>query len=109
MENISAHEHGILAYATERLSAIEGFRFVGTAPDKAAIVSFLVDGLHPFDVAAILDRQGVAVRVGQHCAEPLMDRLGIEGTVRASFGLYNSRADVDALAAAVEKAKEMLS
>ena len=109
MENISAHEHGILAYATERLSAIEGFRFVGTAPDKAAIVSFLVDGLHPFDVAAILDRQGVAVRVGQHCAEPLMDRLGIEGTARAAFGLYNSRADVDALAAAVEKAKEMLS
>ena len=109
MDNIAAHEHGILAYAMERLTAIDGFQAVGTAPDKAAIISFLVDGLHPFDVAAVLDRQGVAVRVGQHCAEPLMDRLGIEGTVRASFGLYNSRADVDTLAAAIEKAKEMLS
>jgi len=109
MDNIAAHEHGILAYANERLSQIEGFQFVGTAPDKAAIISFLVDGLHPFDVAAILDRQGVALRVGQHCAEPLMDRLGIEGTARASFGLYNSRDDVDALARAIEKAKEMLS
>jgi len=109
MQNIAAHEHGILAYANERLAKIEGFQFVGQAPDKAAIISFLVDGLHPFDVAAVLDRQGVAVRVGQHCAEPLMDRLGIEGTVRASFGLYNSRDDVEALARAIEKAKEMLS
>ena len=109
MENISAHEHGILAYANERLKAIEGFKVVGDAPDKAAIISFLVEGLHPFDVATVLDRQGVAVRVGQHCAEPLMDRLGIEGTVRASFGLYNTREDVDALAGAIEKAKELLA
>ncbi|MEK9722125.1 MAG: cysteine desulfurase [Rhodospirillaceae bacterium] len=108
MDNIHAHEQGLLAYANERLAGIEGFRFIGTAADKAAIVSFLVEGLHPFDIAAVLDRQGVAVRVGQHCAEPLMDRLGIEGTVRASFGLYNNRADVDALAAAIEKAKGML-
>ena len=109
MENIHAHEQGVLAYANQRLAEIEGFRFFGTAADKAAIISFTVDGLHPFDVAAILDRQGVATRVGQHCAEPLMDRLGIEGTVRASFALYNSREDVDALAAAIEKAKEMLA
>jgi len=108
MDNIHAHEQGLLAYANERLGAIEGFRFIGQAADKAAIVSFLVEGLHPFDVAAVLDRQGVAVRVGQHCAEPLMDRLGVDGTVRASFGLYNRREDVDALAAAIEKAKEML-
>ena len=108
MDNIHAHEQGLLAYANERLAGIDGFRFIGTAADKAAIVSFLVEGLHPFDVAAVLDRQGVAVRVGQHCAEPLMNRLGVDGTVRASFGLYNNRADVDALVAAIEKAKEML-
>jgi len=108
MENIHAHEQGLLAYAEQRLAGIDGFTCHGTAADKAAIISFTVDGLHPFDVAAILDRQGVAVRVGQHCAEPLMDRLGIEGTVRASFGVYNNRDDVDALAAAIEKAKGML-
>jgi len=108
MDDIHAHEQGLLAYAEQRLSAVEGFTCHGTAADKAAIISFTVDGLHPFDVAAILDRQGVAVRVGQHCAEPLMDRLGIEGTVRASFALYNNRDDVDALAAAIEKAKGML-
>ncbi len=108
MENIHAHEQGLLAYAEQRLNGIDGFTCHGTAADKAAIISFTVEGLHPFDVAAILDRQGVAVRVGQHCAEPLMDRLGIEGTVRASFGVYNNRDDVDALAAAIEKAKGML-
>ena len=109
MKSIAAHEHGILAYAHQQLADIEGYREVGTVPDKAAIISFLVDGLHPFDIAAVLDRQGVATRVGQHCAEPLMDRMGIEGTVRASFGLYNNRADVDALVAGIRKAKEMLS
>ena len=109
MKSIAAQEHGILAYAHQELADIEGYREVGTVPDKAAIISFLVDGLHPFDVAAVLDRQGVATRVGQHCAEPLMDRMGIEGTVRASFGLYNNCADVDALVAAIRKAKEMLS
>ncbi len=108
MDNISAHEQGIVAYGTERLSAIEGFRLIGSASDKAAIFSFLVDGTHPFDVSAILDRNGIATRVGQHCAEPLMDRLGIDGTVRASFGLYNTTAEVDALAETIEKAKTML-
>jgi cysteine desulfurase/selenocysteine lyase len=109
MINIAAHEQEILAYAHQQLAEIDGYREVGTVKDKAAIISFLVDGLHPFDVAAVLDRQGVATRVGQHCAEPLMDRMGIEGTVRASFGLYNNRADVDALVAAIWQAKEMLS
>ncbi len=109
MDRISAHEQGLLAYATERLKTIEGLKLYGEAADKAAIFSFVVDGTHPFDVAAILDRAGVAVRVGQHCAEPLMDRLGIEGAVRASFGLYNNRADVDALVQAIEKAKGMLT
>ena len=109
MINIAAHEQEVLAYAHQQLAEIDGYREVGTVKDKAAIISFVVDGLHPFDVAAVLDRQGVATRVGQHCAEPLMDRMGIEGTVRASFGLYNNRADVDALVAAIWKAKEMLS
>ena len=109
MNNVAAHEQAVLDYAHQQLAEIDGYREVGTVKDKAAIISFLVDGLHPFDVAAVLDRQGVATRVGQHCAEPLMDRMGIEGTVRASFGLYNNRADVDALVAAIWKAKEMLS
>ena len=82
---------------------------VGTTSDKAAIISFLIDGLHPYDVATILDRQGVATRVGKHCAEPLMDRMGLEGTVRASFGLYNNRADVDALVDGIMKARLMLT
>lgn len=105
---IAAHEQGLLNYANERLRSIDGVRLIGTAADKAAIVSFLVDGIHPYDVAAVLDRQGVACRVGHHCAEPLMDRLGVIGTVRASFGLYNTLAEVDALAEGIEKAKRML-
>ncbi len=108
MENIAAHEQGLLAYATEKMNAVDGVRLVGQAREKAAIISFLIDGAHPFDVAAVLDRQGVATRVGHHCAEPLMDRLGVVGTVRASFGLYNNAADVDRLVAAILKAKELL-
>jgi len=109
MDRISAHEQGVMAYATERLKGIEGLKLFGDVADKAAIFSFVVDGMHPFDIAAVLDRAGIAVRVGQHCAEPLMDRLGVEGTVRASFGLYNSRDDVDTLISAIEKAKGMLT
>jgi cysteine desulfurase/selenocysteine lyase len=106
---IRAHEAALRDYAHERLSAIDGMRLVGTAPDKAAIISFLVDGLHPYDVAAVLDRQGVACRVGHHCAEPLMDRLGIIGTVRATLAMYNTKAEIDVLGDAVEKARKMLS
>lgn len=105
---VHAHERDLLAYATAALEDIGGVRILGTAPGKAAIISFLVDGLHPYDVAAVLDRNGVAVRVGQHCAEPLMTRLGVDGTLRASFGLYNTRAEADALAAGVRKAKRLL-
>ena len=108
MEAICAHEHDLLAYATEALDDVEGVRIFGTAPGKAAIISFVVEGLHPYDVAAVLDRAGVAVRVGQHCAEPLMARLGVDGTMRASFALYNTRAEVNALAEAVRTAKRML-
>ena len=108
VETIAAHEHDLLIYAQEQLAEIDRVRFFGTAPGKAAIISFLVEGIHPLDVATILDREGVAVRVGQHCAEPLMDRLGIEGTLRASIGLYNNREDIDTLVAATRKAIEKL-
>jgi len=105
-EAIAAHEAGLLAYATERLSAIEGVTILGTAPEKASILSFVLDGAHAHDVGTLLDRQGVAVRVGHHCAQPLMARLGVPATARASFGLYNTLAEVDVLARSIEKARE---
>lgn len=105
---VFAHEHDVLAYATERLDALGGIRLVGTAPGKVSVLSFLVDGAHPYDVGALLDQQGVAVRTGNHCAQPLMTALGVPGTVRATFAVYNTRADADALVAAVAKAKTML-
>ena len=104
---VEAHEQELLACVTARLGAFEGIHLYGTAPGKAAIVSFTMDGVHPHDVGTILDRAGVAVRVGHHCAQPLMDRLGIAGTVRASFGLYNTRADVDRLLDALEEVREI--
>ena len=105
---VRAHEADLLAYATASLNQIDGLRVVGTASRKGPVLSFLADGAHPHDVGALLDQQGVAVRAGHHCAMPLMERLGVPGTVRASFGLYNSRADVDALAAALRKALSLL-
>ncbi|MGI9311131.1 MAG: aminotransferase class V-fold PLP-dependent enzyme [bacterium] len=105
---LAAHEQDLLAYATERINAIDGARIIGTAAHKACVVSFLLDGAHPFDVGAILDQQGIAVRTGHHCNQPLMDFYNIPGTVRASFALYNNRADVDALAEGVERAAAML-
>ena len=104
---VAAHEHDLLAYATERLGAFNSVRLYGTAPGKAAIVSFTMDGVHPHDVGTILDRAGVAVRVGHHCAQPLMDFLGIAGTVRASFGLYNTRDDIDRLVGGLEEVQEI--
>ena len=104
---VAAHEHDLLAYATERLTALNSIRLYGTAPGKAAIVSFTMDGVHPHDIGTILDRAGVAVRVGHHCAQPLMDHFGIAGTVRASFGLYNTRADVDRLVDGLDEVREI--
>ncbi len=106
LENISAHEQGILQYATERLSAIDGLRIVGQAKEKASIISFVVDGIHPHDLGTLVDRAGVAVRVGHHCAQPVMERYGIAATARASFGLYNTRGEVDALVNALQEVKE---
>ena len=107
MEAIAAHETLLLEQAMAKLSAIDGMQLIGTAPNKVSVVSFNVDGIHPLDIATVLDRQGVAVRVGQHCAEPLIKAMGYEATVRASFGMYNTLEEVDKLVAGVEKAKSM--
>ncbi len=104
-----AHEHDLLAYATEQVGALNWVKIHGEAPGKGAIISFSVDGAHPHDVATIIDRSGVAVRAGHHCAEPLMAHMGVTGTARASFAMYNTRADVDAFVAALAKAREFLS
>ena len=104
---IAAHEAGLLAYATDRLMQVEGLSIVGTAKEKASIVSFMLDGIHPHDIGTIVDREGVAIRVGHHCAQPLMERFGVPATARASMGLYNTRAEIDVLAEALEKVKEI--
>jgi len=101
---IAAHEHDLLQYATAQLRRVPGLRIIGTSAHKAGIISFLIDGIHPHDLGTLLDLEGVAVRTGHHCAMPVMTRLSLPGTVRASFGVYNTRADVDALVAAIYKA-----
>ena len=107
MENILQHEQELTRYATERLSSIGGMRIFGEATHKDAVISFLVGDIHSMDMGTLLDRLGIAVRTGHHCAQPLMDRLGILGTVRASFALYNTKAEVDALVAGIERVAKM--
>ena len=107
LDTIYAHEHALLAHATEQLSALPGIRLVGTAIEKAGILSFLVKGIHPHDLGTILDTEGVAIRAGHHCAMPLMTRLGIPGTARASLALYNTEEDVTVLIAALRKAQKL--
>ena len=107
IQRIAAHEHELLTYATEKLSEFNSVRLYGTARDKAAILSFAIEGVHPHDVGTILDRQGIAVRAGHHCAQPVMDRFGVAATVRASFGLYNTTEDADALCAGIAKVMEL--
>ncbi len=106
MDRISAHEEDLRRYATQRLSSIPGLKIYGTAPRKAAVISFTVEGVHSHDIATIIDRAGVACRAGHHCAQPLMEMLGVPATTRASFGLYNTLADADALVEALESARE---
>ena len=106
--HIAAVEANLLAYATERLSALPGIRFFGTAPQKAAVLSFLVGDTHPYDVGTLLDQLGIAVRTGHHCTQPVMDRYGIPGTVRASFAVYNTRAEIDTLFEALGRILPML-
>ena len=107
MENIAAHEDRLLKAATEGLMKIPGMRIFGTAENKSAVISFLVNDINSYDMGTILDKLGVAVRTGHHCAEPLMHRLGIEGTVRASFGIYNTMEEVEQFVAAVERVAKM--
>jgi cysteine desulfurase/selenocysteine lyase len=107
MEAITAYEHDLLGYATDALTSVDGLRLIGTAHQKAAVLSFLVGDVHPHDVGTILDQEGVAVRTGHHCAQPVMDRFGLAATVRASLALYNTRDDVDVLVAGVEKVRKV--
>jgi cysteine desulfurase/selenocysteine lyase len=107
-EAIFEHEEKLLQYATEKLQEIDGLRIVGHAPEKAAVISFLVNGIHPYDLGLLLDQMGIAVRTGHHCAQPLMDFYGIPGTVRASFALYNTLEEIDIFAKAVNDAVKML-
>ncbi len=107
LDAIAAHEADLLAYGTEMLSGVPGVRLVGTAPKKASILSFLMDSAHPHDIGTIVDREGVAIRTGHHCAQPVMDRFGIPATARASFAMYNTREEIDALVAALHKVNEV--
>jgi cysteine desulfurase/selenocysteine lyase len=109
LDNIAAYEHQLLVYGTEALSRIPGLRIVGTAREKAAVLSFVIDGIHPHDIGTVLDRQGIAVRTGHHCAQPVMDRFGVPATTRASLAFYNTFAEIDALAAGLGKVKEIFS
>jgi cysteine desulfurase/selenocysteine lyase len=107
LDAIGAHERDLLDYATGIVSGVEGLRIVGTAREKAGVISFVLEGIHPHDIGTILDREGVAIRTGHHCAQPVMERFGLAATARASFGLYNTREEMDALVAALRKVSEV--
>jgi cysteine desulfurase/selenocysteine lyase len=109
LDKIAAYEHELLVYGTEALSRIPGLRLIGTAREKAAVLSFVIDGIHPHDIGTVLDRQGIAVRTGHHCAQPVMDRFGVPATTRASLAFYNTVAEIDALTAGLGKVKEIFS
>ena len=109
IENVAAHEHDLLEYATEKVSAIPGIRPVGTAKEKAGVLSFVMEGIHPHDIGTILDQEGIAIRTGHHCSQPVMQRFDIPATARASFALYNTREEVDALVAGIEKVQEVFA
>lgn len=107
LDAIASYEHELLLYATEQLSQIEGLRFIGTARAKASVVSFTLDSVHPHDIGTIVDQEGIAIRTGHHCAQPLMMRFGVPATARASLALYNTREEIDALAKAIRKTIEV--
>ncbi len=109
LEAVAAHEQDLLAYATQRLQEIPGLRIIGTAAQKAGVVSFVLEGIHPHDIGTILDRSGIAIRAGHHCAQPVMQRFGIPATARASFALYNTHEEVDALVAGLRKVQELFA
>lgn len=109
LDNISHHEDELLKYATEKMLKIEGLRIIGTAKNKSSVISFLIDNIHPYDIGTLLDKMGIAVRTGHHCAEPLMKELGIDGSVRASFAFYNTKEEVDALIHGLKRIVSMFS
>ncbi len=109
LDRIARHEHDLLDYATQALAAVDGVHLIGTAPEKAGIVSFTLEGVHPHDIATVLDHEGIAVRAGHHCAMPVMRHFGVAATVRASLGLYNTRAEIDALVTAIDAVKRMFA
>lgn len=108
MDAIAAHEHSLLEWTTEEMMKIPGMRIFGTAPGKSAVISFLIGNAHPYDTGMLLDKLGIAVRTGHHCAQPLMSALGVEGTVRASFALYNTLDEAKAFIAALNRIAPML-
>ena len=109
LDRIAAYEHELLVYGTQALEQIPGLRMIGTAREKAAVLSFVIDGIHPHDIGTVLDRMGIAVRTGHHCAQPVMDRFGVPATTRASLAFYNTVHEIDALAAGLRKVKEVFS
>ena len=109
MDRITAHERELLTYGTAALSGVPGLTLIGTAPEKASVLSFVMDGVHPHDIGTVVDQEGVAIRTGHHCAQPLMQRLGIAATARASLALYNTREEIDALVAALHKVRELFT
>ncbi|MGH8459924.1 MAG: aminotransferase class V-fold PLP-dependent enzyme, partial [Nevskiales bacterium] len=109
LHSISAHEQELLAYATDAVRGVKGLRLIGTARDKAGILSFVMDGIHPHDIGTIVDAEGVAIRTGHHCAMPVMERFGVPATARASFAAYNTREDVDALVRALHKVNQLFN
>ena len=108
IDEIERHEADLLAYATKSVESIPGVRVVGTAKEKAGVLSFVMDEIHPHDIGTILDSEGIAIRTGHHCAQPVMQRFGIPATARASFGLYNTREEIDALVAGIHKVQEVM-
>jgi len=108
IDAIANHEDELLSYATNQLSQVRGITLVGTAREKVGALSFVMEEIHPHDIGTILDQEGIAVRTGHHCAQPVMDRFGIPATVRASFGLYNTKAEIDRLVEGIEKVREIL-
>jgi len=109
MERVAAHEHDLLTYASDAVGSIPGVRLVGTARERAGVLSFVLEGVHPHDLGTVLDREGVAIRTGHHCAQPVMDRFGIDATARASFAVYNTREEIDALVDGILKAREVFA
>lgn len=109
MDDIAAHEHELLSYTTERMAEIKGLRIIGTAAHKTAVLSFTLDGIHPHDIGTILNEDGIAVRTGHHCAQPVMDRFKVAATARASFAMYNTREEIDALAEGLQKVRKMFA